>query len=257
MSLLTRGNTMSRVILITGASRGIGAATARLAAHQGYALCLNYHQREDAVKQVLEQVHAAGVSAITVKADVADEGQVVQMFEMIDREFGRLDVLVNNAGMLEQQMRLEQMDAARWTRVLGANVIGSFLCAREAIKRMSNQHGGQGGSIINLSSIAARLGAPGEYIDYAAAKGAIDSMTVGLAREVAGEGIRVNAVRPGVIDTEIHASGGEPDRIERVKASVPMGRGGKAEEVAEAILWLASEHASYTTGALLDVSGGR
>ncbi len=248
---------MSRVMLITGASRGIGAATARLAAHQGYALCLNYHQREDAVKQVLEQVHAAGASAITVKADVADESQVLQMFEVIDREFGQLDVLVNNAGMLEQQMRLEQMDAARWTRVLGANVIGSFLCAREAIKRMSTQHGGQGGSIINLSSIAARLGAPGEYIDYAAAKGAIDSMTVGLAREVAGEGIRVNAVRPGVIHTEIHASGGEPDRIERVKASVPMGRGGQAEEVAEAILWLASERASYTTGALLDVSGGR
>ena len=248
---------MSRVMLITGASRGIGAATARLAAHQGYALCLNYHQREDAVKQVLEQVHAAGASAITVKADVANESQVLQMFEVIDREFGPLDVLVNNAGMLEQQMRLEQMDAARWTRVLGANVIGSFLCSREAIKRMSTQHGGQGGSIINLSSIAARLGAPGEYIDYAAAKGAIDSMTVGLAREVAGEGIRVNAVRPGVIHTEIHASGGEPDRIERVKSSVPMGRGGQAEEVAEAILWLASEHASYTTGALLDVSGGR
>ena len=248
---------MSRVMLITGASRGIGAATARLAARQGYALCLNFHQREDAANQVLEQVCAAGVSAITVKADVADESQVLQMFEVIDRKFGRLDVLVNNAGMLEQQMRLEQMDAARWMRVLSANVIGSFLCAREAIKRMSTKHGGQGGSIINLSSIAARLGAPAEYIDYAAAKGAIDSMTVGLAREVAGEGVRVNAVRPGVIHTEIHASGGEPDRIERVKASVPMGRGGQAEEIAEAILWLASEQASYTTGALLDVSGGR
>lgn len=248
---------MSRVMLITGASRGIGAATARLAARQGYALCLNYHQREDAANQVLEQIRAAGVSAITVKADVADEDQVLAMFDVIDREFGRLDVLVNNAGMLEQQMRLEKMDAARWTRVLGANVIGSFLCAREAIKRMSTKQGGRGGSIINLSSIAARLGAPGEYIDYAAAKGAIDSMTLGLAKEVAGEGIRVNAVRPGVIHTDIHASGGEPDRIERVKASVPMGRGGQAEEIAEAILWLASEQASYTTGALLDVSGGR
>ncbi|WP_312955031.1 SDR family oxidoreductase [Pseudomonas songnenensis] len=248
---------MSRVMLITGASRGIGAATARLAARQGYALCLNYHQREDAANQVLEQIRAAGVSAITVKADVADEDQVLAMFDVIDREFGRLDVLVNNAGMLEQQMCLEKMDAARWTRVLGANVIGSFLCAREAIKRMSTKQGGRGGSIINLSSIAARLGAPGEYIDYAAAKGAIDSMTLGLAKEVAGEGIRVNAVRPGVIHTDIHASGGEPDRIERVKASVPMGRGGQAEEIAEAILWLASEQASYTTGALLDVSGGR
>lgn len=248
---------MSRVMLITGASRGIGAATARLAARQGYALCLNYHQREDAANQVLEQIRAAGVSAINVKADVADEDQVLAMFDVIDREFGRLDVLVNNAGMLEQQMRLEKMDAARWTRVLGANVIGSFLCAREAIKRMSTKQGGRGGSIINLSSIAARLGAPGEYIDYAAAKGAIDSMTLGLAKEVAGEGIRVNAVRPGVIHTDIHASGGEPDRIERVKASVPMGRGGQAEEIAEAILWLASEQASYTTGALLDVSGGR
>jgi NAD(P)-dependent dehydrogenase (short-subunit alcohol dehydrogenase family) len=244
-------------MLITGASRGIGAATARLAARQGYALCLNYHQREDAANQVLEQIRAAGVSAITVKADVADEDQVLAMFDVIDREFGRLDVLVNNAGMLEQQMRLEKMDAARWTRVLGANVIGSFLCAREAIKRMSTKQGGRGGSIINLSSIAARLGAPGEYIDYAAAKGAIDSMTLGLAKEVAEEGIRVNGVRPGVIHTDIHASGGEPDRIERVKASVPMGRGGQAEEIAEAILWLASEQASYTTGALLDVSGGR
>lgn len=248
---------MSRVMLITGASRGIGAATARLAAQQGYALCLNYHQRADAANAVLEQVLGLGVTAIAVKADVADETQVLHMFDVIDREFGRLDVLVNNAGMLEQQMRLEQMDAARWSRVLGANVIGSFLCAREAIKRMSTRHGGQGGAIVNLSSVAARLGAPGEYIDYAAAKGAIDSMTLGLAKEVASEGIRVNAVRPGVIHTEIHAAGGEPDRVERVKASVPMGRGGQAEEIAEAILWLASEKASYTSGALLDVAGGR
>ena len=248
---------MSRVMLITGASRGIGAATARLAAQQGYALCLNYHQRADAANAVLEQVLGLGVTAIAVKADVADETQVLHMFDVIDREFGRLDVLVNNAGMLEQQMRLEQMDAARWSRVLGANVIGSFLCAREAIKRMSTRHGGKGGAIVNLSSVAARLGAPGEYIDYAAAKGAIDSMTLGLAKEVASEGIRVNAVRPGVIHTEIHAAGGEPDRVERVKASVPMGRGGQAEEIAEAILWLASEQASYTSGALLDVAGGR
>ncbi|WP_170799989.1 SDR family oxidoreductase [Stutzerimonas stutzeri] len=248
---------MSRVMLITGASRGIGAATARLAAHQGYALCLNYHQRADAANAVLEQVRGLGVTAIAVQADVADETQVLHMFEAIDREFGRLDVLVNNAGMLEQQMRLEQMDAARWTRVLGGNVIGSFLCAREAIKRMSTRHGGRGGAIVNLSSVAARLGAPGEYIDYAAAKGAIDSMTLCLAKEVASEGIRVNAVRPGVIHTDIHAAGGEPDRVERVKASVPMGRGGQAEEIAEAILWLASEQASYTSGALLDVAGGR
>ncbi len=248
---------MSRVMLITGASRGIGAATARLAAQQGYALCLNYHQRADAANAVLEQVRGLGVTAIAVQADVADETQVLHMFEAIDREFGRLDVQVNNAGMLEQQMRLEQMDAARWTRVLGANVIGSFLCAREAIKRMSTRHGGRGGAIVNLSSVAARLGAPGEYIDYAAAKGAIDSMTLGLAKEVASEGIRVNAVRPGVIHTDIHAAGGEPDRVERVKASVPMGRGGQAEEIAEAILWLASEQASYTSGALLDVAGGR
>ncbi len=248
---------MPKVMLITGASRGIGAATARLAARQGYALCLNYRQREDAALQLLQEVRALGAQAIAVKADVAEEDQVLELFATLDREFGQLDVLVNNAGMLERQMRLEQMDAARWTRVLGANVIGSFLCAREAIKRMSTRHGGQGGAIVNLSSVAARLGAPGEYIDYAAAKGAIDSMTLGLAKEVAGEGIRVNAVRPGVIHTEIHASGGEPDRVERVKASVPMGRGGQAEEIAEAILWLASEQASYTSGALLDVSGGR
>ncbi|WP_312936728.1 SDR family oxidoreductase [Stutzerimonas nitrititolerans] len=248
---------MSRVMLITGASRGIGAATARLAAAEGYALCLNFHHRADAAQQLLEELKSTGTQAIAVAADVADETQVARLFATIDEQFGRLDVLVNNAGMLERQMRLDEMDAARLMRVFAVNVTGSFLCAREAVKRMSTRHGGKGGSIVNVSSIAAKLGAPNEYIDYAAAKGAIDSMTLGLAKEVAAEGIRVNAVRPGVIRTEIHASGGEPGRVERVKASVPMGRGGEAEEVAEAILWLAGEKASYTSGALLDVSGGR
>jgi NAD(P)-dependent dehydrogenase (short-subunit alcohol dehydrogenase family) len=248
---------MSRVMLITGASRGIGAATARLAANEGYALCLNYHHRQDAAQQLLEELQRNGARAIAIAADVADEAQVASLFAAIDDEFGRLDVLVNNAGMLERQMRLDEMDAARLARVFAVNVTGSFLCAREAVKRMSTRYGGDGGAIINVSSIAAKLGAPNEYIDYAAAKGAIDSMTLGLAKEVAAESIRVNAVRPGVIRTEIHASGGEPGRVERVKASVPMGRGGEAEEVAEAILWLASEKASYISGALLDVSGGR
>jgi len=244
-------------MLITGASRGIGAATARLAAAEGYALCLNFHHRADAAQQLLEELKSTGTQAIAVAADVADETQVARLFAAIDEQFGRLDVLVNNAGMLERQMRLDEMDAARLMRVFAVNVTGSFLCAREAVKRMSTRYGGQGGSIVNVSSIAAKLGAPNEYIDYAAAKGAIDSMTLGLAKEVAAEDIRVNAVRPGVIRTEIHASGGEPGRVERVKASVPMGRGGEAEEVAEAILWLAGEKASYTSGALLDVSGGR
>jgi len=244
-------------MLITGASRGIGAATARLAAAEGYALCLNFHNRADAAQHLLEELKSTGTQAIAVAADVADETQVARLFATIDEQFGRLDVLVNNAGMLERQMRLDEMDAARLMRVFAVNVTGSFLCAREAVKRMSTRYGGKGGSIVNVSSIAAKLGAPNEYIDYAAAKGAIDSMTLGLAKEVAAEGIRVNAVRPGVIRTEIHASGGEPGRVERVKASVPMGRGGEAEEVAEAILWLAGEKASYTSGALLDVSGGR
>ena len=248
---------MSRVMLITGASRGIGAATARLAAAEGYALCLNFHNRADAAQHLLEELKSTGTQAIAVAADVADETQVARLFATIDEQFGRLDVLVNNAGMLERQMRLDEMDAARLMRVFAVNVTGSFLCAREAVKRMSTRYGGKGGSIVNVSSIAAKLGAPNEYIDYAAAKGAIDSMTLGLAKEVAAEDIRVNAVRPGVIRTEIHASGGEPGRVERVKASVPMGRGGEAEEVAEAILWLAGEKASYTSGALLDVSGGR
>ncbi|WP_374980297.1 SDR family oxidoreductase [Pseudomonas solani] len=248
---------MHKVMLITGASRGIGAATARLAAARGYALCINYRQQREAAEQLVDEITHQGGRAIAVAADVADERQVAQLFAAIDSEFGRLDVLVNNAGMLERQARLEEIDGARLLRVFGANVFGSFHCAREAISRMSTRHGGRGGAIINLSSIAARLGAPNEYIDYAAAKGAIDAMTVGLAKEVAAEGIRVNAVRPGVIRTEIHASGGEPERVERVAASIPLGRGGEAEEIAKAILWLASDEASYTTGALLDVAGGR
>ncbi|MFP6848615.1 MAG: SDR family oxidoreductase [Pseudomonas sp.] len=248
---------MTKVMLITGASRGIGAATARLAATQGYTLCLNYQRQRATADALAEEIIAAGGQAITVQADVADESQVLQLFAHIDQRFGRLDVLVNNAGILETQMRLEQMELARWQRVFATNVFGSFLCCREAIKRMSTRQGGNGGAIVNLSSAAARLGSPGEYIDYAAAKGAIDSMTLGLSKEVAADGIRVNAVRPGVIATEIHASGGEPERVARVSQGVPMGRGGLASEVAEAILWLASEQASYTNGALLDVSGGR
>jgi len=248
---------MDKVMLITGASRGIGAATAQLAARRGYAVCLNYRQRADAAEQLAQRIRQAGGRAITVAADVADEEQVAALFAAIDREFGRLDVLVNNAGMLERQMRLEEMDAARLQRVFATNVQGSFLCAREAIKRMSTAHGGRGGAIVNLSSVAARLGAPHEYIDYAAAKAAIDAMTIGLAKEVAAEGIRVNAVRPGIVYTDIHASGGEPDRVERVRASVPMARGGQPEEIAEAVLWLTSDQASYTSGALLDVAGGR
>ena len=248
---------MDEVLLITGASRGIGAATARLAAQQGYSVCVNYRHNREAADAVVADIESRGGRAIAVAADVADERDVVKLFEASDRALGPLTGLVNNAGILETQMRLETMTAARLTRVLATNVIGAFLCAREAVRRMSTRHGGCGGAIVNLSSAAARLGSPGEYIDYAASKGAIDTMTVGLAQEVAEEGIRVNAVRAGFIYTEMHASGGEPNRVDRVKAFVPMKRGGTADEVARAILWLLSDGASYTTGSFIDVAGGR
>ena len=248
---------MSRILLVTGASRGIGAATARLAASRGYDVCVNYRQHADAAHAVAGEVRASGQRAAVVQADVASEADIVRLFETCDRELGRVTALVNNAGILETQTRVEAMDAARLQRVFAANVTGSFLCAREAVKRMSTKHGGAGGAIVNVSSGAARLGSPGEYVDYAASKGAIDTFTIGLAQEVAQDGIRVNAVRPGFIYTDIHASGGERNRVDRVKAFVPMKRGGTAEEVAHAILWLLSDEASFTTGSFIDVTGGK
>jgi NAD(P)-dependent dehydrogenase (short-subunit alcohol dehydrogenase family) len=248
---------MKPILLVTGGSRGIGAATARLAAARGYAVCLSYRSNAAAAAAVVADIERAGGDAFAVQADVASETDVLRLFATVDARPGRLAVLVNNAGILERQTTLLDMEAARWQRVLATNVTGSFLCAREAVRRMSTRLGGAGGAIVNVSSMAARLGSPGEYVDYAASKGAIDSMTIGLAREVAAEGIRVNAVRPGVIYTDIHASGGEPGRVDRVKGSVPMQRGGTAEEVARAILWLASDEASYSTGTFIDVSGGR
>ncbi|MBD3896538.1 SDR family oxidoreductase [Halomonas sp. ML-15] len=248
---------MRKVMIITGGSRGIGAATARLAAAAGYRVCVSYRDNREAADEVAAAIAREGGEAIAVAADVGVERDVVRLFDTVDHALGPVEVLVNNAGMLEHQCRVEAMDAARLARVLAVNVTGSFLCAREAIRRMSTQHGGQGGSIVNLSSMAARLGAPNEYVDYAAAKGAIDSFTIGLAKEVAAQGIRVNAVRPGLIATDIHASGGEPGRVARLAPGVPMLRGGEAEEVARAILWLASDESSYTTGSFIDVSGGR
>jgi NAD(P)-dependent dehydrogenase (short-subunit alcohol dehydrogenase family) len=248
---------MKPILLVTGGSRGIGAATARLAAARGYAACLSFRSNEAAARTVVADIERAGGVAMAVAADVASEADVLRLFETVDARLGRLSALVNNAGILERQTTLANMDAGRLQRVLATNVIGSFLCAREAVRRMSTKLGGAGGAIVNVSSMAARLGSPGEYVDYAASKGAIDSMTIGLAREVAAEGIRVNAVRPGVIYTDIHASGGEPGRVDRVRSAVPMQRGGTADEVARAILWLLSDEASYSTGAFIDVSGGR
>ncbi len=248
---------MSKILLITGASRGIGAETARLAAERGYSLCLNYLHSNQAVTRLCEALTAEGHHAITFKANVGIESEVEAMYQTIDREFGRIDGLVNNAGILEKQSSLVDMSPERWRRILEINVIGSFLCAREAIKRMSTQFGGDGGSIVNLSSRAANLGAPYEYIDYAASKGAIDAMTIGLAKEVGDQGIRVNAVKPGLIYTDIHADAGEPGRVDRLKTGVPMQRGGLPIEVAEAILWLLSKASAYTSGSFIDISGGR
>ena len=245
------------VLLVTGAGRGIGAATARLAAQRGWDVAINYARDATAAEAVAAAVRAAGRRAITVAADVADEGAVLAMFARIDDELGPLTGLVNNAGIVDMQARLVDMSVARWQRMWAVNITGSLLCAREAVRRMSRQRGGAGGSIVNLSSVAARLGAPGMYVDYAVSKGAIDTFTHGLALEVAAEGIRVNAVRPGIIDTDIHAASGDRDRPQKASALIPLARPGTADEVAAAIVWLLSDEASYTTGAVLDVGGGR
>ena len=248
---------MNKVLLVTGGSRGIGAATALLAAQQGWSVAVNYTANSLAADEVVRQIRASGGHAISIQADVANEAQVLRMFDHIDAKMGRLQGLVNNAGVVDMTARVDEMSVARWKRMFDINVIGSLICAREAVSRMSTRHGGEGGSIVNVSSAAARLGAPGQYVDYAAAKGAIDAFTIGLAKEVAAEGIRVNAVRPGLIETDIHASGGLPNRVKDLQHLVPAQRGGSAEEVAEAIVWLLSDSASYTTMSFLDVSGGR
>ena len=248
---------MDKVLLVTGASRGIGAATARLAAQDGWAVAVNYTANSLAADEVVRAIRATGGHAIAVQADVADEAQVLRMFDTLDAKLGRLKGLVNNAGVVDVTARLDEMSVARWRRMFDINVIGSLLCAREAVRRMSPRHGGSGGTIVNVSSAASRLGSPGQYLDYAAAKGAIDAFTIGLAKEVAAEGIRVNAVRPGLIETDIHASGGLPDRVQDLAPQVPMQRGGTADEVAQAIVWLMSDASPYTSMSFLDVSGGR
>lgn len=244
-------------VLVTGASRGIGAATALALARRGHPVCVNYSNDAVGAAQVVDRILADGGRAMAYAADVSDEAAVEALFAACLRALGPIGGVVNNAGILERQSRLDAMDLARLQRVFAVNVFGTMLCAREAVRHMARSRGGAGGGIVNVSSVASRLGSPGEYVDYAASKGAVDSFTIGLAKEVASEGIRVNAVRPGVIDTSIHARGGEPDRIERVRSAIPLGRGGQPEEVANAIVWLLSDAASYTTGALIDVSGGR
>jgi NAD(P)-dependent dehydrogenase (short-subunit alcohol dehydrogenase family) len=245
------------IMLITGGSRGIGAATALAAAQAGYAVAVNYQSNSLAADEVVRTIRDSGGQAIALQADVSREDEILAMFARIDAKWGPLAALVNNAGVVDVSSRVDGMSVARLSRMLNTHVLGSFVCAREAVLRMSTRHGGSGGAIVNLSSAASKLGSPGQYVDYAACKGAIDTFTIGLAKEVAAEGIRVNAVRPGIIDTDIHASGGEPDRAQRLAPQVPMQRPGSAQEVANAILWLLSSEASYCTGALLDVGGGR
>ncbi len=248
---------MDKLCVITGGGRGIGAATALLAAQRGWAVAVNYTANSLAADEVVRAIRQGGGRAMAVQADVSDAAQVRAMFEQIDARLGRPDALVNNAGVIDVPARVDEMDAARLTRMFAINVTGSFLCAGEAVRRMSTRHGGSGGAIVNVGSAAARIGSPGQYVDYAAAKAAIDTFTLGLAKEVVAEGIRVNAVRPGIIDTDIHASGGQPGRAQQMAPQLPMGRAGTAHEVAEAILWLLSDAAGYTTGSLLDVAGGR
>jgi len=246
-----------KVLLVTGGSRGIGAAICRLGAKAGYRVAINYAANKAAADALVGEIKAAGGEAFAVKGDVGSEADILSIFEAVNRTYGRLDAFVNNAGVVDAKARVDEMSAARLERMMRINVVGSILCGREAVKRMSTRHGGKGGSIVNISSAAAVLGAPDNYVDYAASKGAIDTFTVGLAREVALEGIRVNAVRPGVIDTDIHASGGQPDRVALIQDTLPMKRAGTADEVAAAVLYLLSDTASYTTGAILNVSGGR
>lgn len=248
---------MQPTVLITGGSRGIGAATALLAAQHGYAVAVNYAHNSLAADEVVRQIRASGGTAMAVQADVAVEAQVLTLFEKVDARLGPLSALVNNAGIVDVACRVDAMDVERLQRMFSTNIIGSFVCAREAVKRMSTRYGGAGGTIVNVSSAAARIGSPGQYVDYAASKGAVDTFTLGLAKEVAAEGIRVNGVRPGIIDTDIHASGGQPDRAQRMAAQVPLARAGTAHEVAQAILWLMGADSSYTTGATVDVTGGR